>query len=322
MRIHLVYAGSPDSESIQSPYSITKNLYYYLKARAHVMYHDWTSRANIEALPNDIVIGHPNYDSDTIISKFFRSGQKCKAKCLIHPLHTVRIQDNLPFDPLAQAADKIFSICGPYWYDTIGDTPFAHWKPKITRLDMAVDANVYPYLKTEFNPIGKRKLIYMGSSTPHKNLSYMIELLSRMPDITLNWYGGDGDHPLAKLPNVKTVGWVVLDKNMATNIVQECDIFVNTSFSDANPTTLLESTAWGLIPACTPQSGYYNDPMFTPLNLWSIDESVSAIRKLLNTPSEVLKERSIRSRAIIESKYNWNVFCETVWKELEKLYAA
>ena len=111
MRIHLVYAGSPDSESIQSPYSITKNLYYYLKARAHVMYHDWTSRATIEALSNDIVIGHPNYDSDTIISKFFRSGQKCKAKCLIHPLHTVRIQDNLPFDPLARAADKIFWSC-------------------------------------------------------------------------------------------------------------------------------------------------------------------------------------------------------------------
>jgi|CXWL01.1.fsa_nt_gi glycosyltransferase involved in cell wall biosynthesis len=323
MKLVLVYAGDPDSGIIQSPYCITNALYYYLKNKGvEVRYFDWLSTADIDVQPDEIVLGHPAYSQDTVIQKMFRRNQPCIAKCTIHPFHTGRPEDNMPFDGISQQADRIFSICGPFWYDTADQTCFASWKPKMVRLDMAVNSNTFPYLRTQFNPPGRRRLVYIGSSMPQKNLGYMVQLMQQMPDVELHWYGGDGGHPLAKLPNVKTVGWVVLGHDLAAKIVSECDIFINTSHSDANPTTLLEARAFGIITACTKESGYYNDPFFTELYLNDLQRSVSAIRGLLNVPSEALLDRAKASRAEIETKYTWDRFGETVWNELQRIYTA
>jgi glycosyltransferase involved in cell wall biosynthesis len=323
MTVHFVYAFDPDSGQIQSPYCITKNLYYYLKQRTDVAYYLWDSQKSIPAKPDDIILGHPHYDKRTVMHKVFK-GTKCRVRCTIHPFHHKRTGDNMPFDYMARQADKIFSICGPYWYDTIGNTPFAHWKPKMVRLDMAVDCKHFPYLRAKsgefaFNPPGRRRLTYVGSSMPQKNLQYMVALMQRMRDVELHWYGGSGDHALAKLPNVRTVGWVTLNRKTAEKIVKNCDIFINTSISDANPTTLLEARAWGLTTACTKQSGYYNDPFFTELYLDDLNRTESVIRKLLAEPTETLLARAEQSRTEIEKRYTWDRFCSSIWSELQKL---
>lgn len=319
MKIHLVYAFEPGTDRLDSPFCITNNLHRYLSQRAEVIYDVWDAMKVPKADPEAIFIGHPHYEPTTIVQQAFRQDVKFKAKCSIHPFHHVRPEDNWPFDHIARKADKIFSICGPYWYDTADKTMFAHWKPKMIRLDMGINSEQFPFVKTKFNPIGQRKLVYIGSTMPQKNLAYMTRILSNMPDVKLKWYGGDGNHPLAKLPNVEAIGWVRLDEGMARQITNECDIFISTSLSDANPTTLLEARAWGLITACTPQSGYYNDEFFTELDLCDFDKTIKAIRGLLNEDEQVLLDRSKRSRTEIEAKYNWNNFCETVWQELLKL---
>lgn len=320
MRIHLVYAGDPNMGAISSPFSITHNLYYYLKERAEVLYYEWSSASRISTCKNDVVIGHPHYDPNTVLQHFYASNQECRVKCTIHPFHSLRVEDNFPFDHLTRASDAIFSICGPYWYDTIDKTLFAHWKEKMVRLDMAVSGHHFPFMRKKFNPVGKRRLLYIGSSTPHKNLGFMVQIMQKLPTVILHWYGGDGSHPLAKLPNVKTVGWTLLDTNAAMRIVDQTDIFINTSISDANPTTLLETTAWGMIGACTPQSGYYDDPMFDALDLSDLDASVHTIKQLLHAPEDILIERAINSRKMIETKYNWEVFCKKVYDKLKDLY--
>ena len=317
--IHFVYAYEPNDGQISAPASITTNLFNFLSSKTDVKYYHWDSHADLKVLPYDIVIGHPHYNTETIIQKFFRSNQQCKAKCTIHPFHHNRVHDNMPFDHLTRAADAYFAICGPYWYDTMHDTLFEHWKEKTVRLDMAVNSEHFPYLKKSFNPIGQRKLLYMGSNMPQKNLGFLTEMMRRMPDVQLVWYGGDSNDALARLPNVTTHGRTCFNAAMAQRIVAECDIFVNTSISDANPTTLLESTAWGLVAACTKESGYYNDPMFDELELGDIDKSISVVRNLLLTPEDVLLERSRRSREVIEKKYNWDNFCNTVWAKLSSL---
>jgi glycosyltransferase involved in cell wall biosynthesis len=305
--IHFVYAGDPDSGAIHAPLCITNRLYYYLKARTEVKFWRWDATDDIPLGPSDILLGHPNHNPDTVIQKAFR--KHCRAKCLIFPLHTRRTTDNLPFDPLVRRADKVFSICGPYWYDTLPGTPFAHWQPKITRLDMAIDPIAYPYVKGEFTT--HRQLLYLGSATPNKNLPFLVAIMKAMPDITLHWYGGEGRHQLARLRNVRTTGWVSLDRARAEEITRNCDIMVSTSDSDANPTTLLEAIAWGLVTACTKESGYYNDPLFTELPLNNVPLAVKVLRGLLAIPD--LKERSLASRREIETKYTWDIFCEKVW---------
>jgi len=316
MRIIFVYAGHPDMGVIQAPYVITNKLFYFLKSKIEVQCYNWTDILDIDIKSDDIILGHPHYDKNTIVQKAFQ--KQCRAKCLIHPLHTHRVNDNFPFDPLVQQADRVFAICGPYWYDTLTETPFAHWKPKITRLDLAIDKDIYQYTKHTFNPPGARRLVYIGSSTPNKNLGYLTRIMTAMPDVTLHWYGGDSNHPLAKLPNVNTTGWVILDTLMAKNICHWCDIMVSVSDSDANPTTLLETKAWGLMAACTKESGYYNDSMFTELYLDDFPRTIQALRNLLNEPNENLEAKSRSDRKIIEDKYNWNRFCDTIWNELQK----
>lgn len=321
-RIVFVYAGDPGNGEIRSPYSITRNLCAFLRTKAEVAYHEWTSSGPISLQPDDVFLGHPNYPEHTVTQWVFRHGN-CRAKCLIHPLHTAMVGDNMPFDAMARWADAIFSIMGPYWYDTLESTPFAHWKPKITRLDMAVDGQHFPYLRTRFKEPGQRRLLYVGSSTPHKNLEFMARLISSMPDVQLDWYGGSSDHQLARLPNVRTYGWLDLSRPTAQRLVDECDIFVNTSISDANPTTLLEAAAWGIIPLCTKESGYYsdqrNDHMFGGLYLEDLDKSIQSVRHWLTVDQETLLVRARANRALVESRYNWSVFCDRLWSRLQTL---
>jgi glycosyltransferase involved in cell wall biosynthesis len=229
----------------------------------------------------------------------------------------------MPFDFISRQADRIFSITGKYWYDTAQDTPFAHWKPKMVRVDMAIDPIDFPFLRQEigpmaFNPPDQRKLIYIGGDSPNKNLGYLAKIMSMMPDVRLRWIGGNHNHGLAQLPNVCVTNWDVLRRSIAEEIVTNYDIMVSVSDSDANPTTLLETRAWGLITACTKESGYYNDPFFTELYLDDIDKTIKAIRGLLNAPSEELYRRAVASRAEIESKYNWDNFGNTVWSGLSQ----
>jgi hypothetical protein len=315
-RLHFVYAEDPSIGRVDGAVSITKNLYHALVKHYEVIYHRWDATHDIDLRPDDIFVGHPNYPPETVTQKVFASGKPCRAKCLIHPLHTRRVGDNMPFDHMARAADVIFSICGPYWYDTLPQTPFAHWQHKIVRLDMAVNAETFPRIKRAFNQA--RRLVYIGSATEHKNLGYLTEIMRAMPDMQLSWYGGFLEHPLARLPNVRTVGWQMLVGEVAKEICDNHDIFVNVSVSDANPTTLLEASAWGLIAGCTPQSGYYKDNKFFELALDDVGFCVQQIRKVASMPEAALLAWADRNREDVVNNYNWDVFTGKVIETLRR----
>lgn len=317
---HFVYAGNPDSGIIQTPNIITHKLYYFLKTKFEtVHYYDWNHTGNIiTPNPGDVIIAHPNYPENTVTNRLFSLTDNIKCyRTIIHPFHTNRTEDNWPFDHLARRADKIFAICAPYWYDTIDSTIFAHWKPKMVRMDLAVNKDVYPHLKHTFNPPEARRLVYIGSSTPNKNLGYLIKIMLRLKDVTLHWYGGDKGHRLARLPNVQITGWVKLD-DYAKEICRQCDIMVSVSNSDANPTTLLETKAWGLMAACTKESGYYNDQMFEELHLDNFPRTMEVLNHLLNEDINKLSHKSLEDRKIIETKYTWERFCRTIWDGLKE----
>lgn len=321
-RLVFVYAGSPDEQRRQSPYSITRNLYSFFKNKGlDVVYKNWTdSGVGFQVDKNDIVLGHPAYDQSSIIQHIFRSGQKCKAKILIHPLHLNFVEDNLPFDDLWKSCDAGIAITGKYWYDVLEKSKFAHWKPKMTRIDMAVDHEIYKWYKKDigFRVEGTRELVYIGSSTHNKNLWYLTNIMRAMPTVKLNWFGGSSDHSLAKLPNVTTTGWQELNDGVLKQICGSSDIFVNVSISDANPTSLIEAASLGLVIACTKESGYYNDQMVTTLPLDDVSEAVKIITELLLLPIPEMEKRSAYNRQEIEKKYNWNVFCNTVWSVVNK----
>ena len=100
---------------------------------------------------------------------------------MLWPLHTQIPEINIYAKDVAEKADKLFVISGPYWTDTIEGTEYASWKDKIVRLDNAVDSKVFPLLKKNFNPPGRRGLFVFGRSGPEKGTPELFELLCKTP---------------------------------------------------------------------------------------------------------------------------------------------
>lgn len=318
MNAHIVYAGLPHNNLNYAPFTITRNLYRFLSQHFEkIHYYDWCYEGPLApVLPNDIILGHPNYPANTALRKLFQSN--CKLKCLVFPFHHAIPEINLPFDDLVSQANVIFSITGQYWYDTISQSRFAHWKKKMVRVDMAIDTNTFPYVKTKFNPKGKRSFFYIGCDRPEKGLNLLFEIMRRVP-YQMHTYGNIS-HPLIGLPNVHHHGWTQTSPQWASDLANIADCFLNTSISDANATTLLEAMAWGFPVGCTPQSGYYNSPdILFGMNPNDVNGCVNLLQFISDVDESYLIQRSQYARKIIENNYTWDKFCRTIWDKISQL---
>ena len=109
-----------------------------------------------------------------------------------------------------------------------------------------------------------------------------------------------------------------LKQSFVAKLAQHFDFFVNTSVSDANPTTILEAMAWGFPVACTPQSGYYNMPNLVALSTTDIEHNIRVLNMLQYAPESELKRISQANTALVLSYYTWSRFCETIWKSVSQ----
>ncbi len=296
-----------------APYSISANLHRYLAARCKVRLYDWRERGTIALREDDILLGHPHPDADTLVQQTLRSGARCRCVALMFPLHHALPEINAYALPLLDRADVVLGIMGPYWYDTLESSFLAQWKEKIVRLDLAVDAAEYPQVKRRFNRPGKRGFLYIGNNRPEKGTEALSAIFERMGEAPRGWVGGGAE--IAHVPRIAT--YRALTPEFMEQLAGTYDIFLNTSVSDANPATILEAMAWGFPVACTPQSGYYNIPTITPLSITDIDANVATLRELQHAPDAELLRLSRANRALVETHFTWEQFCTTVWRTVE-----
>lgn len=312
--LHFVYAGSPENNNTNAPYTITKNLYAHLKPLFNeIYYYDWCHTGQVHPVgENDIILGHPNYPQNTATRQLFK--YKAKLKCLIHPLHNVMVHCNWPFDDLAKEADIIFSIMGPYWYDTLESSIFAHWKPKITRLDIAINQNDFPFNKTTFNQPGTRSFAYIGSDIPEKGINILCDIFKLVP-YTLHMYGNI-NNPIIHLPNVHYHGYTHITPQFCKDLCNTVDFFISTSISDANPTTLSEISSMGLVGLCTQSSGYWPNKPFIGLDINNFDSMVNTVHHAQQMPENELIMQSTKQQEWVKNNCNWERFCTTVSNRL------
>lgn len=308
--IHFAYAHKPNNELICSPCSITNHLYEYLSSRSQVTYHDFREQNKVILSEDDIFIGHPHYDYKTITNRTILENNRGR-KYLLFPFHHYMPKFNMPFNELVMACDKYFAITGPYWYQTIKHSKFAHWESKMVRLDMAVNHDHYPRQKTGFNEPGQRRILYVGRNAEEKNPGLLRKIINYMPDVQFILVGLD-----IIAANTICLGRIMLDSNAARSLCNKCDFFINTSMSDANPTTILEAASWGLIPICTRQSGYYEGGLVYNIPLQA-EFAVKKLREILSLSSEALMERSLAITELVKKEYNWDKFCSTIWSEID-----
>jgi glycosyltransferase involved in cell wall biosynthesis len=275
--------------------------------------------------PDDIFLGHPYFPHTEggygVTEMALKETIRPRKVALITPLHCdVNIKTdhiNKEFlddvDKLISSADILFSIMGEYWWDQWDLSPYVHWKSKMIRLDMAVDASRYPRIKKSFNLPGKRGYLYIGnSSDPRKGVDFLSQIMNQLKDYPKGWIGSGPD-----IPNVPRISdGCQLTPEFMAEISKKYDFFISPSIADPNPTTILESMAWGFPVVCTPQSGYYEAPYRRNIYLNDIDKSIRVITELQYADESVLLKMADEAREIVVTDYNWDKFTSTIVQHL------
>ena len=272
----------------------------------------------------DVFLGHPSFPYQPgkkgVTELSLEQSSRPKVFALISPLHcNVDIQTghiNRPYleavGRLLERADILFAIMGQYWWDRWSESPFAHWLPKMVRLDMAVDTNLFPRVKKKFNPPGKRGYLYIGRNDPMKGTDFLSSLFAAAGDYPRGWIGSGPEIPgVTRISDNRP-----LTPDFMKKVADNFDFFVNASAADPNPTTILESMAWGFPVICTPQSGYYETSYRKNIYLDDLNRSVSVLREMQFADETMLCGIADEARSVVERQYTWDIFVERICKGL------
>ncbi len=308
--VHLVY---PHGSRVSTPDAIGRNLGARLGDRYRVVYHDWAARYAIRPEPGAALIGHPHPLPGTVFRRSSRRpgwGRVLMLAPYAGDLAQVAFEDAVIGD-----CDLFLAITGPYWFARVADSRCSHWAPRMVRLDLAVDRADFPPLKTAFNPPGERRFVYVGHTGRYKNTGYLGEIARRSPGVEFAWIGAGG----RAIPGVRALGRQDFSDIAARGLIAGFDFLITVGRADANPTTILEAMAWGLIPVCTPQSGYEGLPGIVNVPLDDAASAATIVRDLQARPDDELRRLQRENWQALDRDYSWDRFAAVVVDAIESM---
>lgn len=291
--IHFVY---PHRRRISAPHAIGRKLAELLRKDYRVVQHDLFSFRKIDPNPDDVLLGHPVAPPLSCFQRSCGAGwRRVIMMCPFngHPKDMAYLARVLP------ECDRFLAITGNYWFER-ARTDFPTWFPKMLQLDLAVDRADFPATKRSFNPIGRRKFLYIGNLARPKNVPYLSRLAQALPDVEFAWFGGGGS-----IPHVKSLGYVDFASAEARERAAEYDFLITVGSNDANPTTILEAMSWGLLPVCTPQSGYTGVDGIFNVPLDEVDGALHVLRSLQELPQAELHRLQEANFGLLETRFSW-----------------
>ena len=306
-RVHFVYSfGS----SISCPEAIGRNVAERLRTRYEVLEYHWAGFQKIEPGPDDVLLGHA---CPVPLTTFRRS---CRAKgwkrVLLMSPHCHGDDHQPAFNShVMPYCDLYLAITGNYWFDRVGQSGFAHWRPKMRHIDLAVDKKDFPPVKRGFNPPGARKFVYIGRDAWYKNVEYLSEI-AQAAGMEIGWIGSGEDYA-----GLKKLGQMNFTSAEAKQTISEYDFLLTVGKADGNPTTILEAMAWGLIPVCTPQSGYEKYRSILNIPLGDVAGGVKLLRELQNMPERTLCELQQTNWRLVDEHFNWDRIAQEVIDAIE-----
>lgn len=307
--VHLVYPHGPQ---IYAPHAIGRNLGARLERRYRVVYHDWDSSYAITPEPDAVLVGHAHPRRGTVFERSSRD-PGWRRVLMISPYNGELAQVAF-LDPIIRRSDLFLAITGEFWFSRVGQSACSHWMPKMVRLDLAVDRSDYPPLKVAFNPPGKRRFVYVGDAFRMKNLPYLSDIARSLPGSEFAWIGRGGRR---SLPGVTRLGWQDFSDKAARELMAGFDFLITVGWADANPTTVLEAMAWGLIPVCTPQSGYEGVQGIINVPLGDVAGASEVIERLQATPETELRAQQRENWDALDRQFNWDRFAGQVAQAIE-----
>ena len=313
MRVHLVYPHGP---SIGCPDAIGRNVTDYLRKWGHeVRQYTYDDYRAIKPGDDDALIGHPHTNPFTIFRRSSRRAGWRRIVAMFPFAHGLTWQ--MAFEEgSAQRADHVLAITGRHWIRTAPESIFSHWVPKLEHLDLAIDRRDFPVIKSRWGEAQKRRFVYIGNTLPPKNPEYLSQIALAMPEVEFAWIGG-GKRPGEVIAGVKTLGHQNFATPAGKETVGRYDFLLTVGRSDANPTTVLEAMAWGLIPVCTPQSGYEDYASIPNVPLDDVAGAVKVLRGLMEAPSTALDEMREANWRMLDEYFTWERFAGQVRNALE-----
>lgn len=311
----------------KSPYTITKHLYEALSCKMPTYLYHLTERLQIQFDDSDIFIGHPFFpfhkNTVGVTELSLRQRRRPRVSAIITPLHcNLQVKTNHLNKDYLEAVntiipyvDVVFAIMGEYWWKQWDWSPYAHWKSKMVRLDMAINTDDYPRVKKSFNPPGKRGYLYIGKNDPVKGIDFLCELFKKYNKYPVGWIGSGKDIPGIQRVSVNRP----LTPDFMTHIARQYDFFITTSLSDANPTTILESMSWGFPVMCTPQSGYFESNYIKNVFSDNLEKSIQLLDQLQFAPEADLIQIADQANAVVKKDYTWDIFLCRIMNTLNNL---
>lgn len=303
---------------VRAPHSISYNLLHEFKKYGKVRYYSLYENTICNLKDDDILIGVPAQDQSVIPWKkpdyntvFFKTIQK-------YPNHK-NLYMLIPYSNEPQYlrwANEIIEkygenlnlalLGGKIWFDNWNESPWKDYaiKNKV-RVDMGIDADSYPIVKKKFNPKGKRGFLYTGHTSWYKNTAQLEKIAEMLPDFAFGHVGGGNIKGWKKI-----VDFADLNEEFMINIAEEYDFFINVS-RDAQVTTVLEQMCFGIVVACTPESGY-TCPSLIPLSTDDTPRNVEVLKELQIMDEEKLLAIAQRNRAYAINHHSWKQFCDTI----------
>ena len=312
-RVHLVY---PVGNRISTPDAIGRNLKLSIEKFYEVKTYNYAQLKTIHPGNADVLIGHwhPNPFTVFRMSAHKKGWKRVLALAPFCPDPTG--WHNAFGNKIIEQCDRYLAITGNAWMKCLKDSPFQHWEPKIVHVDLAVDRADFPFIKKNFNPAGKRRFLYIGHTAWYKNISFLEKLAEEIPEIDFAWMGGN-----KSLNKIKGLGKFDFSKQEAKNLVQDYDFLLTVGTADANPTTILEAMAWGLIPVCSVQSGYEGFSGIRNISIDDMKDAVVTIKNLQSVSEEQLKLWQHENMDCLDNHFNWSRFCSQVLDEIESKYS-
>lgn len=304
MTIHLVYAKGIRTSA---PHVITRELAVRLGKHAAVKVYDLAERRVIVPERGDVLIGHPHTDPASVLAASFSQGGWAKRIVMCPYSHGIP-EICAWVDDLVCAADRFLAITGNHWFETMERTLFSHWKYKTRQLDLAVDPRYFPALKSRWNLAGKRRFLYIGYAAPAKGTDYLGALAEANAGIHFGWIGGGA----MGSNRIEVLGPCDFNLPEARELVAGYDFLITTGRSDANPTTILEALAWGIVPVCTAESGYRGQAWVVNVPLDDVAGASRILQELNAAPEAELTERVEAGRRELAQHFTWDRFADDV----------
>ncbi len=300
--LHLVYPFDLDNKI--NPWSIGNNINYSLADKYRIKNYNWMSFGKINPKEGDILLGHAHSNPMTIFRRSLKNSKWAK-KILIQPYNEDSLQMSHLYDVVPEC-DFFLAICGKFWFERLAKSKFKSWKKKMIQIDLGIDKKTYPFIKQKFNKINKRKIIYIGNDYSYNNFAKNLNYLKKIIDSSgKNIFGSAGNKQIS---TEEHYGWLNFKDKKILKIIKKYDFLIQVSKNDANPSTILESMSWGLIPLITKGCGYkeINKKLIIPQNNHKlVCKKISYLQKKNN---KFLKKIQKENLNLLKKKFNWKNF--------------